>query len=104
MKTLKSTLVVLGLVSLGSLLGCSPLTSKAPDLNDTLRASLDHAGLKDVTSSQDREKGVVTIRGHVAAASEKAQAEAIARSLAGSEVVANQIAVTPAGETGCQES
>ncbi len=98
MKTLKPTLVLVTLVSLGSLLGCSTLSSKAPDLSVTLRKSFDQAGLKDVTLSQDRDKGVVTLGGHVAADSDKAQAESLAKSLAGSEVVANQIAVTPAGE------
>jgi osmotically-inducible protein OsmY len=99
MKTLKPACALLALVSIGSLVGCSTHSSKAPDLSSTLRTSLDQAGLKDVTSSQDREKGVVTLGGHVGADHDKAQAESIARSLAGSEVVANEIAVTPAGES-----
>jgi len=94
----KSTLAFLAALSLGALLGCSSLSTEAPDLGDNLRKSLDQAGLKDVTSSQDRDKGVVTLGGHVAADSEKAQAEMIAKSIAGSEVVANQIAVTPPGQ------
>src|SRR5450631_2403289 len=97
MKTRKPALALLTLVSLGLLVGCSTLSSKAPDLSDTLRKSLDQAGLKDVTLSQDRDKGVVTLGGHVAADSDKAQAESLAKSLAGTQVVANQIAVTPPG-------
>jgi osmotically-inducible protein OsmY len=53
--------------------------------------------LKSVTASQDREKGVVTLGGHVAADSDKAQAESIAKGIAGNEVVANQIEVIPVG-------
>jgi hyperosmotically inducible periplasmic protein len=49
------------------------------------------------SASQDRDKGVVTLGGHVAAEGDKAQAESIARSFAGAEVVSNQIAVIPPG-------
>lgn len=58
---------------------------------------MDQAGLKDVTASQDREKGVVTLGGHVVQESDKTQAESLAKSLAGDQVVANQIAVMPTG-------
>jgi len=99
MKNLKPALALLALVSLGVLLGCTTTASKAPDLNTTLRTSLDQAGLKDVTSSQDAEKGVITLGGHVPAEGDKAQAESLAKSVAGSEVVANQIAVIPPGQS-----
>jgi osmotically-inducible protein OsmY len=54
-------------------------------------------GLKDVSETQDREKGVVTLGGHVPVDSDRIQAESIARSIAGRQVVSNQIAVIPAG-------
>jgi osmotically-inducible protein OsmY len=47
--------------------------------------------------SQDREKGVVTLGGHVANESDKSQAEAIAKPLAAGQVVSDQIAVIPPG-------
>ena len=47
--------------------------------------------------SQDRDKGVVTLTGTVPTDSDKAQAESIAKSSAGAQVVANQIAVRPPG-------
>jgi osmotically-inducible protein OsmY len=97
MKALKLWLPLLAVVVAGTLAGCSKPSSKAADVSDAIRSSLDQAGLKDVSVSQDRDKGVVTLGGHVAAEGEKSQAEAIARSLAGSQVVANQIAVTPPG-------
>jgi osmotically-inducible protein OsmY len=81
------------------LAGCSTTSAKAPDVNDSLRASLDQAGLKDVSLRQDRDKGVVTLGGHVKADTEKSQAEFIAKSIAVSEVVSNQIAVLPPGDT-----
>ena len=97
MKTLKRWLPLLAVVIVGTLAGCSKPSTKTPDVSDAIRASLDQAGYKDVSVSQDRDKGVVTLGGHVTAESDKSQAESIARSLAGGQVVANQIAVTPPG-------
>lgn len=95
MKMLKPFLCVLAMVAIGSLAGCSSTSTKSPDVADGIRKSLDQANLKDVSVSQDRDKGVVTLGGHVAAEGDKAQAESIAKSMAGGQVVANQIAVTP---------
>jgi osmotically-inducible protein OsmY len=97
MKTLKPYLTFLAVVAVGTLVGCSTTSTKAPDVSDSLRSSLDRAGFKDVSVSQDRDKGVVTLGGHVAADSDKSQAESIARSIAGTQVVSNQIAVLPLG-------
>jgi hyperosmotically inducible periplasmic protein len=97
MKMLKPSLALLAVAIVGTLAGCSTTSTKAPDVADSLRTSLDQAGLKDVSASQDRDKGVVTLTGHVAADGDKAQAESIARSIAGAEVVSNQIAVVPPG-------
>ncbi len=93
MKTLKPYLLALLAVTLA---GCAAST-KTADVSASIRTSLDQAGFKDVSTSQDRDKGVVTLGGHVAADADKAQAESIARSFAGNQVVANQIAVIPPG-------
>jgi osmotically-inducible protein OsmY len=97
MKTLKPCLASLALVAVGVLAGCSTSSTQAADVSAGIRASLDQAGLKDVSASQDRDKGVVTLTGQVGADADKAQAESIARSLAGAEVVSKQIAVVPPG-------
>src|SRR5207253_2934594 len=101
MKTLKTSLrrltAVAALTVICILTGCSTASTKAPDVADSIRASLDRAGFKDVSASQDRDKGVVTLGGHVALDGDKSQAETIAKSLAGNQVVANEIAVVPAG-------
>src|SRR5580704_237002 len=78
------------------LAGCSE-TMKSPDVTDNIRKSLDNAGLKTVSVTQDREKGVVTLGGQVATDSAKTQAEGIAKSLADPQVVSDQIAVVPKG-------
>jgi osmotically-inducible protein OsmY len=97
MKTLKPCLSVLAVVVIGTLAGCSTNTTRAADVSGGIRTSLDQAGLKDVSVTQDHDKGVVTLGGHVAADSGKAQAESIAKSIAGPQVVSNQIEVIPAG-------
>jgi osmotically-inducible protein OsmY len=79
--------------------GCSS-TPQAADVSRSLRTSLDQAGLKGVSVGDDRDKGVVTLGGSVTADADKAQAETIAKSLAGTQVVANQIAVLPPGGVG----
>jgi len=97
MKTLKPWWSLLAVVVIGTLAGCSTASTKAADVSGSIRTSLDQAGLKDVSASQDRDKGVVTLGGHVAADRDKSQAESIARSIAGAQVVSNQIAVIPPG-------
>jgi hyperosmotically inducible periplasmic protein len=97
MKTLKLCLSLLALLVVVTLVGCSGTARQSPDVSDAIRKSLDQAGLKDVSVSQDRDKGVVTLGGHVAADADKSQAESIAKSIATGQVVANQIAVMPPG-------
>lgn len=98
MKTLKTCGALLAVAIVGTLAGCSTASTKSPDVSGSIRASLDQAGLKDVSASQDRDKGVVTLGGHVAADGDKVQAESIAQSFAGAEVVSDQIAVVSPGE------
>jgi hyperosmotically inducible protein len=97
MKTTKLSLALLPLLVLGAMTGCRGTTAKSPDISDNLTKALYQSGLKEVTVSQDRDKGIVTLGGQVASESEKAQAEALANSLAAGQVVADQIAVIPAG-------
>ena len=95
MKMLR-VLAIAGLtvVSYG-LTGCTKAAEKSPDVVGAVRQSLDQAQFKDVSVSQDRDKGVVTLTGHVPSDDAKNQAENIAKSIVGGEVVANQIAVIP---------
>ena len=81
----------------GMLVGCSGASSKSPDVSAMIRRNLDEAGFKDVTVSQDRDKGVVTLGGHVTYDADKLQAESIAKSDAANQVVADEIAVIPPG-------
>ena len=96
-KTMSGT--VLGtLLAFGGIAGCSNMHDRYPDVSDQIRTSLDQAGLKDVSVSQDRDKGVVTLKGTTASDADRGQAESIAKSIASAEVVSDQIAVRPPGE------
>ncbi|MGD1092652.1 MAG: BON domain-containing protein [Bryobacteraceae bacterium] len=97
MKTHKPWLSLLGVVVVGALAGCSMTSPKSADVSDSIRKSLDQAGFKDVSASEDRDKGVVTLSGHVTMDADKSQAESIAHSFAIGQVVSNQIAIVPVG-------
>jgi hyperosmotically inducible protein len=97
MKKLRLSVAMLALLAVGILAGCSGTATKSPDISDSIRKSLDQAGFKNVSVSQDRDKGIVTLGGQVASEGDKSQAESIAKSLAGAQVVADQIAVVPVG-------
>ena len=97
MKKLRLSVAMLALFAAGILAGCSGTPTKSPDVSDSIRKSLDEAGLKDVSISQDRDKGIVTLGGQVARDGDKIQAETLAKSLAGTQVVADQITVIPPG-------
>lgn len=96
-KTVSGT-VVATLLAFGGIAGCSSMHDKYPDVSGQIRTSLDQAGLKDVSVSQDRDKGVVTLKGTTTSDADRGQAESIAKSIASAEVVSDQIAVRPPGD------
>jgi len=96
-KPIKLFLTLLTLLAIGTMVGCSGASAKSPDVSDSIRKSLDQGGFKDVSVSQDRDKGIVTLSGQVASENDKSQAESLAKSFAGAQVVADEIAVIPVG-------
>jgi len=97
MRSHKLFISIVALIVLGCGSACSTAPTKSPDVADNIRKALEQANFKDVSVSQDRDKGVVTLSGTTASEADKAQAESIAKSIAGSQVVANEIAVRPTG-------
>lgn len=97
MKKFESSLLLVAIVAVCSFVGCTATATKEADVTDSIRKSLGTAGLKDVVVSQDRDKGIVTLSGHVTGDLDKRQASSIAKSFAGGQVVSNQIAVVPVG-------
>ena len=98
MKTTKLLVILLTLFVIGTVVGCTRFSARSPDVAASIRKALDQAGLKNVSVSQDRDKGVVTLGGQVASDDQKTQADSLAKSIAGAQVVADQIAVLPAGD------
>jgi osmotically-inducible protein OsmY len=99
---LKLLVSVLALFAVGTIVGCSRqsaweigTSAKPPDVPTRIQTSLNQAGYKDVSVSQDQNNGVVTLGGHVAADADKSQVESIAKNLAGAQVISDQIAVLP---------
>jgi hyperosmotically inducible protein len=97
MKSLKAMLTLFTILVIGMSVGCSTTSSKSPDVSASLRKSLDQAGFKSISISQDRDKGVVVLTGHVPSENDKSQAESMAKSIAGDQVVSDQILVIPPG-------
>lgn len=98
MKAIKLLVTALAFLAIGTTVGCKMQSAKSPDVSTSIRAALDQAGFKGVSVSQDRDQGIVTLGGQVASMNDKSQAESLAKSLAGAQVVADQIAVIPVGQ------
>jgi len=62
MKKLRLSVAMVALAAAGTLAGCSG-TAASPDVSGRIRKSLDQARFKDVSVSEDREKGIVTLGG-----------------------------------------
>ncbi len=80
--------------------GCSKQRANTPSVKENVERSLDQAGLKNVNVDENRDKGVVTLKGKVQSEDQKTQAESVAKQAAGGLVVANEISVEPAGMEG----
>jgi osmotically-inducible protein OsmY len=98
MKTARMLIHVVAVLGLGTIAaGCSTGSTKSPEVSDRVRRDLTQSNLGDVSVSQDRDKGVVTLAGHVGSDADKSQAETIAKADAPGQVVADEIAVVPPG-------
>ena len=88
------------LLALAVMVGCSQNRANQPSVKENVEHQLDNANLKDVKVDEDRDKGVLTLKGDVKSDEQKAQAEDIAKAAAGNMVVANEISVRPEGMEG----
>lgn len=98
MKTTKLLLTLSILLAIGTAVGCHLGAAKSPEVSGSIREALDRAGLKGVSVSQDRDKGIVTLGGQVESENDKSKAESLAKSLVDTQVIADQIAVIPVGK------
>ena len=98
----KLSIIAVAGLALGGMVGCA--NNKAPDVAANVRNSLKQAGLNDVSVSQDRDKGVVTLGGNVQQDADKARAEQVAKPLIAGQVLADEIAVLPNGAASAAKS
>jgi len=94
----KSIALLAGLcLALTMMIGCSQNRAATPSSKENVERSLDQNSLKDVRVDEDRDKGVITLKGTVKSEAAKAQAEDIAKASANGMIVANEISVRPEG-------
>lgn len=64
---------------------------------DSVKTALEQADLKDVTVSENQDKNTITLGGTLHSEDAKNRAGDIAKSTAGTRIIANEISVQPAG-------
>jgi len=97
----KSIALLAGLcLALTMMIGCSQNRASTPSSKENVERALDQNSLKDVKVDEDRDKGVITLKGEVKSDAAKAQAEDLAKANANGMIVANEIAVRPEGAEG----
>ena len=64
---------------------------------DGVQKALQQADLKDVTVSEDKDKNTITLGGKLHSDDAKAKAAEVAKSAAGTRIIANEISVQPVG-------
>jgi hyperosmotically inducible periplasmic protein len=96
----KTILPIAAAFVLAFAIGCSSNKASTPDIKDRVAKALGDAGFKDLNVASDNDKQLVTLKGDVKTQEEKERAEDVAKSAAGSWVVANEIGVRPEGVEG----
>jgi hyperosmotically inducible protein len=74
-------------------IGCSQQRANNPSNKDNVTSALKDAGYDKVNVDEDRDKGVITLKGDVNSDAEKAKAEEVAKGAAGTEIIANELLV-----------
>ena len=64
---------------------------------DDVQKALEQAELKDVTVSEDKDKNTITLGGTLHSDDAKAKAAEVAKSVANTRIIANEISVQPVG-------
>jgi hyperosmotically inducible protein len=78
-------------------LGAAGCNKTFPDEKSAVKDSLKSNSLDSIDVSQDREKGVMTLKGDLASDEQKTQAGSVAKTAAPDYTIANEIGVRPPG-------
>jgi hyperosmotically inducible protein len=77
-------------------IGCSQHRANTPSEKNAVADALKQAGYDKISIDEDRDKGVITLKGDIATQADKERAETIARESANNSVIANELLVTGA--------
>jgi hyperosmotically inducible protein len=95
----KLLIAVAAVLLTGVLVGCSQQRANPP-AKENVEQTLSQAGLDRINVDENRDKGVITLKGDVPNQSLKDQAAQLAQQAAPGRVVANELMVKPVGEAG----
>ncbi len=94
------TFALVAVMAIGITIGCSRQRANTPAAKDNVEQALKAQGMNDINVDEDRDKGVVTLKGDVQSDDQKQQAAQVAQQAAPGRVIANEIAVRPQGAEG----
>jgi len=92
------------LLTLAFAVACSQQKANTPDAKPAVQDALKAAGYEKISVDQDRDKGVITLKGDVATDDDKAKVQQIAEKAANGMVVSNEVGVRPAGDESAAKS
>jgi hyperosmotically inducible periplasmic protein len=92
-------LSILAFSTLSALLLCVACSKTADNVSykDGVKQSLEQAELTDVSVAEDRDKNTITLAGTVHSDDAKSKAGDVAKTVAGSRIVVNEVSVQPVG-------
>lgn len=94
------SVVLMAVLALGALVGCSSQRANTPPAKDNVVNALKNKGMDNINVDENRDKGVITLKGDVRSEDQRREAGEIAQSAAPGRVISNELAVRPAGEEG----
>jgi hyperosmotically inducible protein len=97
MRSKTAAIFLAGLLIMAVAVGCSKQSAKGPAMKDQVEQALKQNGMDKVNVDEDRDKGVITLKGEVPSDDQKMRVQQIAEKAAPGRVVANEIAIRPPG-------
>jgi hyperosmotically inducible protein len=95
----KVLIAIAAMLILAFALGCSQQRANPP-AKENVEQALQQSGMNNINVDENRDKGVITLKGEVRTEAEKQRAGELAQQAAPGRVVANELLVKPAGEAG----
>lgn len=94
------SVLLAAVLSLGVLVGCTSQRANTPPAKDNVVSALKDKGMDKINVDENRDKGVITLKGNVQSDEERQRAGEIAQTAAPGRVIANELAVRPEGNEG----